>query len=574
MLIEKVLVVQNTSNHYGKFYETLNKYMGSPEILKGPYVPEEFHQKYLPYCNAKYLLIVFVEFSVLDEVSKQLQETLNGHSLILISFYHENIPYLDKYNDIFDFINTNSFNEGFFFNRLNNEISAKNRVSLLQNEVREFYEIGKSLTLEKDRVKLLEMIVSSSMNMTSSDAATIYLVIDSENGRWSSIKNSAYRNKLLSFVISKNSSIEVSLQASTSPITRESISGHTVITGKPVRIDDAYHLPTTLDYHHDSRFDSQTGYITKSILSIPMKDHENNVMGVIQLINKKKHKEAKLDFSSKDLNDQVVPYTYTDELIMNSLAGQAAVALENTILYRDMQNLLENYKEQNSQLDFLSRQILKAHEEERKRIAREIHDGPAQSVVNLSLKVELLKKFMQIGDTAKTLAGIDELNTNIRAAAKEIRTIIYDLKPSYLEDGLMKALENHFSIYENNTGLKVKFVVSGNDSLIEYYMSSTIYRIVQEALSNIYKHAAAQNVLVDFAAADTSLTLIISDDGKGFDTSELAVKKPHKLDGGFGLEGIRERIEIIKGSLEIKSSPGNGTSLMIRVPLSHNNPDK
>lgn len=420
--------------------------------------------------------------------------------------------------------------------------------------LKEFYDIGKSLSSEKDTLKLFEKIINSSLRLTGADAGTIYLVVDKKDGRWSFIKNGSSRGKLLKFVITRNNSMDVHLEDFISPISKKSIFGFSVISGKSLIIDDVYDISPDVEYRHNHSFDESTGYKTTSVLTIPMKNHDNDVTGVIQLINKKKA-------------DKILSFNSMDELIMNSLAGQAAVALENNLLYRDMQLLLHEYKLQNNHLVLLSRKILKAAEEERKRIAREIHDGPAQSAVNLSFKLEICKRYLADKRLEDLSNELNNLGGLVHSTVKEIRTIIYDLKPSSLENGLISAIENHLEAFSENTGLNIDFKHSGRDSRVEYYLTSTIYRMLQEALSNVNKHAEAQNVKISLAITDDIILLSISDDGRGFDPEELKARKFDKLKGGFGLEGIKERIELVRGLMKIDSAPGKGTILTINIPL-------
>jgi two-component system sensor histidine kinase DegS len=161
--------------------------------------------------------------------------------------------------------------------------------------LKEFYDIGKSLSSEKDTLKLFEKIINSSMKLTCADAGTIYLIIEKNSGKWSYVKNSSCRGKLLKFVISRNASINVDLEDHTSLISKKSIFGFTVISGKSLRIDDAYKIPSGVEHRHNHSFDASTGYVTRSILSIPMKNHDDNVTGVIQLINKKTSAQTKID---------------------------------------------------------------------------------------------------------------------------------------------------------------------------------------------------------------------------------------------------------------------------------------
>lgn len=514
------------------------------------------------------LFIFFIEYPFLKSFKKYLNDNLNQNEHIIISFSDKNISSIASLENLFDYIDTSiHYNFGFLINRLNNEIENKNRINHLQSEVMEFYEIGKALSSEKNTLKLFEMIINSSINLTCSDAATMYLIIDKATERWSSISNNLIDNKLLKFVIAKNRSMEIDLQEVITPISKESIFGYSIISGNSLRINDAYSISPTMEYQHNKSYDLEAGYRTKSILSIPMKNNDGKILGVIQLINKKRNKNEIIDYKNEQSVSNIIPYDYSDEMIMNSLASQAAVALENNLLYEDLQQLLQSYKKQNTHLKILSKKILKAHEDERKRIAREIHDGPAQSTANLSLKTDISKKYLQKNDISNAINELDSLKKDIQATVKEIRTIIYDLKPSYLESGLFSAIENRVEIFSESTGIKTSFNVVGDDSKIEYYLTSTIYRIVQEVLSNIYKHAEATKVLITFEITNDAISFSISDNGQGFNINDPAIQERNKLEGGFGLEGIKERITIVNGKITISSNIGEGTSITIKIPL-------
>jgi len=441
------------------------------------------------------------------------------------------------------------------------------RVLLYETQLKEFYEIGQALSSEKDTLRLLDLIISSSMGLTASDAGTIYLVVEAESGHQSFIKGDQLRGKLLKFTITKNQSLPAPVDESLLPISPESICGYTALTGRPLIIDDAYAISEREKYYHNKSFDLATGYVTKSVLSVPMKTREDKIMGVIQLINKKKPGIVKVDYRQKRALENIIPYEYRDELVITSLAGQAAVALENSLLYRDMEALLQSYKEQNEQLKVLNRNVLKAHEEERRRIAREIHDGPAQSLVSLSLEMEICKKLLRKGDYAKVAENLNNFDENVKAASKEIRTVIYDLKPFYLEEGLIKALQNHVNVFSEKTGIKVDFLIAEVNLDFEYYFASTVYRVVQEALTNINKHANAKKVAIDFSVSKGRLLLKIADDGQGFDPQQLPYKKLDRSEGGFGLEGMRERVELLKGAMNINSKPGEGTKISLSIPM-------
>lgn len=513
-----------------------------------------------------YPIILFVEYPFLNEIGTYISSRLDDTQYILVSFYCEEQVSIGYFGNIFDFVYTVKFNNQLLIDRLANEINNKRNLLFLTCKIKEYYEISKVLSAEKDTGKLLEKIIESSIKLTSSDAATIYLVIDKNSYNWTSIKDNNYEDKLLKFIVSRNMSIAIDLEAHTSAITKESIFGYSVITGKPIRIDDAYKLDSSCEYSHNNYFDLRTGYVTKSILTIPMKNLRGNIIGVIQLINKKNDQSLKIDYKNPDSINNIIPYTYADELIISSLTGYSAVLLESSLSCSNMQNLLNSLKKQNNELDILSKRILRANAEERNRIVRDIHDGPSQSLANILLKLELARKHFENNMLKE---GLDELNLvkeNIKRTSKEIRTALYDLKPSYLEDGLAKALENRLRVLEENTGLKVNFNFSGDDSNIEQYIAYSLYRMVQETLTNIEKHAKANVVNVDLRVYENGVSIQITDDGLGFDINTQADK--HKtINGGFGLSGLKERVELLKGRFDIQSTPGNGTSLIIYIPL-------
>ncbi|MDF2591150.1 MAG: histidine kinase,GAF protein [Clostridia bacterium] len=514
------------------------------------------------------MFVVFTETKFEYSISKYLKENLDDLNYVLISFEQKRSVTPSSCLNISDFIELVDLpeKEDLIFNRLESEIIRKNRMIAFKMQIREFYEIGKLLSSERDIYMLFDMIISTSLSITASDAVTLYLVANKDTDDWSSIENSDYSNKVLKFVISKNLSVETDFHTFNIPITKKSITGYTAIHGKSLRIDDAYNISPEMEYNHDNSFDKLTEYKTISILSVPMKDRNNNVAGVIQLINKKKDLRF-VDYRDENWVNKIMPFDYFDELTMNSIAGQAAVALENNLLYKNINQLLQSYVEQNEKLTMLSSKILKAHEEERKRIAREIHDGPAQSVASLALKVELCKKKLQDGPFDTFSQELDKLGDFVRSTSREIRTIIYDLKPSYLDDGLFSAVQNHIKVCKDNTNLNIDLQTSGNDSNLEYYIVSTLFRIVQEALTNIDKHAKASKVNVTIEISQNTLLLNIEDNGMGFDSTCFEQSKNVGASRSFGIEGMKERVGLINGIIEISSILYKGTIIKVEVPL-------
>jgi two-component system sensor histidine kinase DegS len=514
------------------------------------------------------IFVVFTDTKSEYGISKYLKENLDDLNYVLISFEQRRTSAPSSWTNVSDFIELDELHEkeDLIFNRLESEIIRKNRMIAFKLQIREFYEIGKLLSSERDIYMLFDMIISTSLSITSSDAVTLYLVANKDTEDWSSIENNDFSNKVLKFVISKNLSVNTDFHSFSIPITKKSITGYTATHGKALRIDDAYNISPEMEYSHDKSFDRLSEYKTISILSVPMKDRNNNVAGVIQLINKKKDLSF-VDYKDENWVNKIIPFDYFDELTMNSVAGQAAVALENNLLYKNINQLLQSYVEQNEKLTVLSSKILKAHEEERKRIAREIHDGPAQSVASFSLKLELCKKKLQDGSLDTFSQELDKLGDYVRSTSREIRNIIYDLKPSYLDDGLFTAIQNHVKACMESTGLNINLHTAGNDSNIEYYIVSTLFRIVQEVLTNINKHANASKVDISLVISNNILHLNIDDNGKGFDIANFEQLKKFGTSRSFGIEGMKERVDLINGTININSILNKGTFIKVEVPL-------
>ncbi len=510
-------------------------------------------------------IILFIEYPFLNEINNYLNNRLEYSEYILMSFYHEEQRSIGYFDNVFDFVNVIEFNKQFLLNKLKNEINIRENFLSLKYCFSEFYEVDKAISLENNTFNLLETVITSSIRLTSSDAAILYLVIDKNSYNWTTIKDDNYDDKLLKFIISKNMSIDIDLDVHTSTITQDSVLGYSVITGKPIRIDDVCTLNADSEYHYNNYFDLSSGYITKSVLTIPMKNHENNVLGIIQLINKKENPNQKIDYKDPSGMSSIIPYTYMDELIMTLLADRTGIMLENILMYNDMQHLLEGLKNQNMALDTLIQRIQKAQEEERKRIVRELHDVPAQAMANFSFKLELARKYITDNMIEKGLHELDLLAESIDFTSKEIRSILYDMKASNLDNGLAKALENRLRFFEENTGLKVNFMFSGDDSKLEHHIVYSLYRMVVETLTHIHKFAKASMVTVDLRIYETGISIQVTDDGMGFDVKTNADKQK-AINAGFGLSLLKERVEFLKGRFDIQSAPGKGTDLIIFIP--------
>ena len=209
---------------------------------------------------------------------------------------------------------------------------ARAEAALRSREIGELTRIGVALGTERDLKTLLDLILTQARRITQSDAGSLYLVETSEQGA----RRMRFR---LAQTFPKP---EAPFVEFTIPVDRTSLAGYAAVTGEPLVIDDAYFLPPDVEYSINRSFDERHGYRTKSMLVIPMKDHREEVIGVLQLINRKRTFDAVLAAPS-DVEREVVPFSKRTVELVTALAGQAAVAIENSRLYEDIERLFEGF---------------------------------------------------------------------------------------------------------------------------------------------------------------------------------------------------------------------------------------
>jgi HD-GYP domain-containing protein (c-di-GMP phosphodiesterase class II) len=209
---------------------------------------------------------------------------------------------------------------------------ARGEAAQRAREIGELTRIGVALGTERDIKTLLDLILTQSRRITQSDAGSLYLVEINQHGE-----------KRLRFRLAQTfSKPEAPFVEHTIPVDRGSLAGYCAITGEPLVIDDAYFLPPDVEYTINRSFDERYGYRTKSMLVIPMKDHKDQIIGVLQLINRKRNFDATLA-RREDVERQVVPYSRRTVEMVTALAGQAAVAIENSRLYEEIEKLFEGF---------------------------------------------------------------------------------------------------------------------------------------------------------------------------------------------------------------------------------------
>lgn len=244
------------------------------------------------------------------------------------------------------------------------------------------------------------------------------------------------------------------------------------------------------------------------------------------------------------------------------LVSQVGIALE--YLSGGFDEVVETIDEL-SKKQLLGIKVIKAQENERQRVARDIHDGPAQSLANVILKTQLSEKMLNI-DKDKAMNELKELKVIVRESLKDIRKIIYDLRPMSLDDlGLIPTIQRYGEVFSRETGIDVNVSLLDIESELNSYIQISVFRIIQESLNNIKKHSGATKVSIVIELTNEKLNLIIKDNGKGFDTNTLKIYNDD-IDGGYGLMGMEERAKLLDGILKIKSSPGQGSKIVLMIP--------
>ncbi|WP_252502337.1 sensor histidine kinase [Sporosarcina sp. Marseille-Q4943] len=210
-------------------------------------------------------------------------------------------------------------------------------------------------------------------------------------------------------------------------------------------------------------------------------------------------------------------------------------------------------------------QIIQAQEEERKRLSRDIHDGPAQMLANVLLRSGLIEKTFNERGPIDALSELNQLKEMVRNALLEVRRIIYDLRPMALDDlGLIPTLRKYSStVMEYEKGVTIHFMNNGTEKRFESNIEVAIFRLIQECITNALKHGKSRDVWVKVEWLRDTMNIVVKDNGVGFDPNQTK-------DKSFGIIGMRERVELLKGEMKIMSTIGKGTTVLFRIPLHEN----
>lgn len=305
----------------------------------------------------------------------------------------------------------------------------------------------------------------------------------------------------------------------------EGLSGEVMTTGEPVVIDNYQTYRQAIPAFVDAGLNS--------VVSVPIVSGDRT-FGALSVLS----------------IDRVEAFSEREVAILTAIGRQAGIAIENSYLYENLR--------------FYARQITQAQENERRRIARELHDDTIQSLIGLSRRLEAMGTAKDLSCEQVT-ASIAELQTATHEIIRRVRRFSQDLRPSILDDlGLLPTLEELITDMNRQDGLHVEFRVKGEERRLSSEMELTLFRIAQEALNNVRKHAEASHVVTTVELTDSAVKMTVEDNGKGFNPPTLT---DHPAAAGkLGLIGMHERARLLGGSLYVKSQPGEGTKVVVNVP--------
>jgi signal transduction histidine kinase len=382
--------------------------------------------------------------------------------------------------------------------------------------------VSSALVEDQSLDAILTVIIDEAMQLLGAKDALVLLLEEGEN--WFQV--CARAGPGLTGLTSRRMSV------------RDSLNGLVVTTGKPLVSNDALTDPRANQ--------ARAGRLNVHSVAIAPLRIRNRTIGTIAVHNKR-----------------VGYFSQTDVAILCSFANQAAVAIENAQLFSKLLRARDELQHKAEELQELLVQTINIQEEERRRIAADIHDRVVSRVVGALYELETC---IQLHQQSKPLEGkLQLLEQLLNDAVDKTRTSIYNLWPAILDHmGLASALREVISHDQERTGIRHSLRVYGKPYRLQPPAKIAAYRIVQEALSNIHQHAAAESVSVSVRYSPQQVRITIRDDGQGFDMERVMLSPPRHH---FGLIGMRERALSVGGQLCLESEPGKGSRVTLDIPV-------
>jgi len=379
-------------------------------------------------------------------------------------------------------------------------------------------ELQRDVALEANVDRVLERIAATAKTMLEADRATLYVVDHQRNQVWSRVLTEG------DVPAGVDAVREIRL-----PLDGRSLAAEVARTGHVLRIDEPYDDP-----RFDPSVDARTGYRTRSILVVPIDSRDHARLGVLQAVNRRDG-----------------PFQAEQERYAVALARSAGIALE--------------YVQLSGELAAERLRVVKVAAEERHRLARDLHDGVAQTLANAALGIELAQRRAR-QDVPAALADLEQLRGRLLESQKGLRDILFALRPLALEDGgLAPAVLALAERINGTNGAKVVARRVDAARRLAPEIEAGTFTVIREAANNAIKTGRAPNVSIDVYEDDGAVVVMVEDDGQGFDVASTLASYASR--GSLGLLQMRESARLIGGQLSLDSSPGQGTRVRLRIPL-------
>jgi signal transduction histidine kinase len=370
--------------------------------------------------------------------------------------------------------------------------------------------LQQDLALEASIDRVLARIVATALQMLDCERATLYVLDPGKNELWSR-------------VLTESELKEIRL-----PLDGRSLAAEVARSGHLLRIDAPYE-----DARFDPSVDARTGFRTRSMLVAPIDARDHRRLGVLQAVN-----------------DREGVFQEDDERFIQALAGAAGVALEFVQLSEEL--AAERLR------------VVKVVEEERHRLARELHDGVAQTLANAAISIELVTR-RALTDIPGALADLAPLRARLVEQQAGLRDILFALRPLALEDGgLPAAIAALAKRVDGMNGSHVATRRMESERRMAPEIEAGAFTVIREAANNAIKTGRAANVAIDVYDEGNAVVAVVEDDGQGFDVG--AVLQTYAKRGSLGLLQMRESARLIGAQLSLDSSPGQGTRVRLRIP--------
>lgn len=364
--------------------------------------------------------------------------------------------------------------------------------------------------------KVMNLLLSTAMAMLAADRGSIY-VYEEHSGE---LRFAAWHN------LPENVDVSAPRKA------ESGIAAWVAKHGKPLILQDK------VDGKYFQGIDPQV----KSAISYPL-FHRGEVFGVLNL----------------GITDESRRFCENDLRVLEALTAVGSMGMENALLHRNMEEKEQLHRK-------LLTKIINAQEDERKRIASDIHDDTIQSLISCFYQLEAAEMLLEEESTSKALELLRGIKKDLQRNITCMRRLLFDLRPSILDDaGLVPALEDYLNRLEEELEVRSFLYVDENLGKLEPDLGVSIYRMAQEIFSNIRKHARATEVEVKLHRKGRFLVMAVRDNGVGFEPER--VLEGRASEEHFGLRSLRERVELSGGEVDIKSRPGAGTEVVIKIPV-------